>query len=150
MYRMRAGALEVLLAHPGGPLFAGKDKGYWTVPKGEYHDDEDALAAARREFQEETGWIARGPFLPLGEITQKGGKVVCAWAFEGDGEPATSVSNTFEMEWPPRSGRMQTFPEVDRCAFFAINEAETTIKARQVPFLHALRDRLMAQLGNDR
>lgn len=147
MYRMRSGVLEVLLAHPGGPLFASKDKGHWTIPKGEYDDDEDALAAACREFQEETGWTARGPFIPLGEITQKGGKVVSAWAFEGDGDPATVVSNTFEMEWPPRSGRTQAFPEVDRCAYFTMKDAEMRIKERQIPLLHALRDHLLAQRG---
>ena len=142
MYRVRDGVAEVLLAHPGGPLFAKKDDGFWTIPKGEYDDDEDALVAARREFQEETGWAAREPFVPLGEIKQKGGKIVRAWACAGDGDPAALVSNTFEMEWPPHSGRVQSFPEVDRCAFFTFEDAERKIKDRQTPFLRALREHL--------
>jgi predicted NUDIX family NTP pyrophosphohydrolase len=150
MYRVRVGVVEVLLAHPGGPLFAKKDHGHWTIPKGEHDDDEDALAAARREFHEETGVTAREPFIPLCEIAQKGGKIVRAWAFQGDCDPAMIVSNTFDMEWPPRSGRMQVFPEVDRCAFFTLKEAEARIKDRQVPLLHALRDYLDAEGAADR
>lgn len=142
MYRERDGAVEVLLAHPGGPLFANKDEGHWTIPKGEYADDEHPLDAAKREFHEETGWIAREPFIALGEITQKGGKVVRAWACEGDGDVTTIVSNTFEMEWPPKSGKRQVFPEVDRCGYFSLRDAERKIKEAQVPFLHALREHL--------
>lgn len=138
MYRIRDGAVEVLLAHPGGPLFAKKDDGCWTLPKGEYGDDEDALQAAQREFQEETGIAPRGPFLPLGEITQKGGKIVIAWAFRGDCDPAQIKSNTFEMQWPPRSGRMQHFPEVDRAVFFTLEQAKSKIKDAQVPLLDTL------------
>jgi predicted NUDIX family NTP pyrophosphohydrolase len=145
MYRLREGMLEVLLAHPGGPLFARKDEGHWTIPKGEYDPGEDALTAARREFQEETGLpapAAATAFIDLGAIRQTGGKVVQAWAFRGDCDPATIVSNTFEMEWPPRSGRMQTFPEVDRCAFLGLEHASRKIKPAQVPFLDRLRSAL--------
>jgi len=138
MYRMRGGTIEVLLAHPGGPLFRNKDDGHWTLPKGEHDNDEDPLAAAQREFAEETGLQPQGPFIDLGEITQKGGKVVHAWAFAGDCDPATLVSNTFEMEWPPKSGRTQAFPEIDRCEFFPIGDAERKIKDRQRPLLEAL------------
>lgn len=141
MYRVqgeRRATIEVLLAHPGGPLFAKKDDGHWTVPKGEYADDEDALEAARREFNEETGLTSSPPFIDLGEIKQKGGKLVRAWAFEGDCDPATIVSNTFEMEWPPKSGKRQSFPEVDRCAFFTLAQARDKIKPSQVPLLDAL------------
>jgi predicted NUDIX family NTP pyrophosphohydrolase len=140
MYRICDGALEVLLAHPGGPLFAKKDDGHWTIPKGEHDDDEDALAAAQREFAEETGIQPRGPYLDLGEITQKGGKIVRGWAFAGECDPAAIVSNTFQMEWPPRSGRMQSFPEVDRCDFFTLDQARRKIKEAQAPLL----DRLQA------
>ena len=138
MYRVRNGRPEVLLVHPGGPLFAGKDAGVWTIPKGEIEAGEDELAAARREFEEETGLRAEGPFLPLGSITQKGGKVVLAWAFRGDGDPEAIRSNTFRMEWPPRSGREAEFPEIDRAAFFDLEEAKRTINPSQVPLLEAL------------
>lgn len=147
MYRVREGMIEVLLAHPGGPFFRNKDNGHWTIPKGEYGEDEDPLIAAQREFGEETGCQApqaphapdsRDRYLDLGEITQKGGKVVRAWAFEGNCEPATLMSNTFEMEWPPKSGRMQAFPEVDRCEFFALADARRKIKEAQRPLLDAL------------
>jgi predicted NUDIX family NTP pyrophosphohydrolase len=139
MYRICNGALEVLLAHPGGPLFAKKDDGHWTIPKGEYDDDDDALAAAQREFTEETSIQPRGPFIDLGEITQKGGKVVRAWAFAGECDPAAIASNTFKMEWPPRSGRTQSFPEVDRCDFFTLDEANRKIKEAQSPFIERLK-----------
>ena len=138
MYRIRAGRPEVLLVHPGGPFFAGKDEGAWTIPKGEVEEGEDDLAAARREFEEETGLRPAGPFLPLGSITQKGGKVVHAWAFEGDAEPATIRSNSFRMEWPPRSGKQVEFAEVDRAGFFGIDEAERKINPAQVPLVEAL------------
>ena len=144
MYRVRGGHLEVLLAHPGGPLFAAKDDGHWTIPKGEYSASEDALAAAMREFEEETGVTPRGPFLPLGSITQKGGKVVTAWAFEADDcvEAGAMTSNTFRLEWPPKSGRFQDFPEVDRCEFFTITQARSKIKDTQIPLLDALESSL--------
>jgi predicted NUDIX family NTP pyrophosphohydrolase len=138
MYRSRAGHLEVLLSHPGGPFFTNKDLGAWTIPKGLVDEDEDQLAAARREFEEETGTRPEGDFVPLGEVVQKGGKTVVAWAFEGDLDPAAITSNTFKKEWPPRSGRWQTFPEVDRAAFFSIAEAKTKINPAQAQFLGRL------------
>ena len=137
--------LEVLLAHPGGPFFATRDEGHWTIPKGEPDDaDEDLLAVARREFAEEVGHAAPAqqpdgrPPLALGSIVQKGGKVVHAWAVEGDLDPATAVSNAFEMVWPPRSGRIQTFPEIDRVAWFEPGEAARRLKPTQVPFVERL------------
>ena len=115
----RAGAdLMVLLVHPGGPFWARKDAGAWSIPKGEYAQGEDALAVAVREFEEETGMRPAGEFRALGEVTQSGGKMVAAWAVEGDFDPAALKSNRFELEWPPRSGRMQSFPEVDRAEWF--------------------------------
>jgi predicted NUDIX family NTP pyrophosphohydrolase len=142
MYR-RVGRLEVFLVHPGGPFFAKKDLGAWTVPKGEYLEDEPPLEAAKREFQEETGFPISGPFLDLGAITQKGGKIVTAWAFEGNCDPAKMISNHCEVEWPPRSGRMIEIPEADRGAWFAIDEAKERIKAAQIPLV----DRLLAALN---
>jgi predicted NUDIX family NTP pyrophosphohydrolase len=138
MYRRREGALEILLAHPGGPFWKNKDAGAWTIPKGEPADGEDLLAAAIREFKEELGVEATGPFQSLGSITQKAGKVVHAWAFEGDLNPAEIQSNFFEMEWPPRSGRKMTFPEVDRAEFFSLEEARGKMNAAQVEFLGRL------------
>ncbi|QHS52693.1 NUDIX domain-containing protein [Edaphobacter sp. 12200R-103] len=134
--------LEVFLVHPGGPFWAKKDLGAWTIPKGEYSDDEDPLAAAIREFREETGFTAEGNFLPLGEIRQTGGKLVTLWAIEGDCDPDALVSMTFEMEWPPRSGRRAGFPEVDRGAWFPLTEARTRILASQQPALERLVERI--------
>src|SRR5262249_38382002 len=114
LYRRRGADLELLLVHPGGPFWAKKDAGAWMVPKGEYVEDEDPLTVARRELEEETGARVQGDFLPLGELVQTGGKRVTAWALEGDFDPTTLRSNSFEMEWPPKSGRKQSFPEVDR------------------------------------
>src|SRR5690349_19620952 len=119
MYRRVDGDLQVLLVHPGGPLWARKDAGVWTIPKGEF-DREDALAAARREFQEETGSAVEGVFVALAPVTQKSGKVVHAFAVEGNFDVATLESNTFQMEWPPKSGRTATFPEVDRAGWFSL------------------------------
>jgi predicted NUDIX family NTP pyrophosphohydrolase len=143
---------EVLLGHPGGPLFAGRDEGYWSIPKGEPdHGDETLLAVARREFAEEVG---RAPPscqpdgsapIPLGTIVQKGGKVVHAWAIEGDIDPATARSNVFELQWPPRSGRRESFPELDRVAWFAPDEARRRVKAAQIPFI----DRLIAAVAGE-
>jgi predicted NUDIX family NTP pyrophosphohydrolase len=141
LYRRSAEHLEVLLGHPGGPFFANKDEGHWTVLKGEGEPGEDLEALARREFEEETGHAApEGEPIPLGEIRQRGGKVVHAWALEGDLDPVEATSNTFEMEWPPRSGRTKEFPEIDRVAWFDLAEARTKLKAEQAPFL----DRLVA------
>lgn len=140
MFRRQGGQLEVLLAHPGGPYFERKDDGAWTIPKGETEEDgEDLLARAAIEFEEEVGLPASGDWIAIGSIVQKGGKVVHGWAFEGD-LPGTfqHQSNTFEMEWPPHSGKIQTFPEVDRVAFFPIPEAHQKLKATQRPFLNRL------------
>ena len=136
---------EVLLAHPGGPFFAKRDEGHWSIPKGEPDDGEpDLLSVARREFAEETGHDApagppegREP-IALGTIVQKGGKLVHAWAIEGDLDPTAAISNEFEMEWPPRSGRRRTFPEIDRVAWFGPEEARRRIKPTQIPFLDRL------------
>lgn len=123
MFRVRNKKLEILLVHPGGPLWAKKDDGAWFLPKGEVEDGEDELAAARREFEEETGLKPAGPFVALGRVKQRSGKVVVAWAFEGDCDPEEIRSNTFWMEWPPRSGRQREFPEVDRARFFTLEAA---------------------------
>src|SRR5579862_2247220 len=133
MYRRRGGVLEVFLAHPGGPFWAKKDA--WSIPKGEYDPPEDALTAARREFKEETGFEPHGPFIPLGETRQPGGKIVTAWAFEGDCDPSTLVSNTCMVEWPPRSGKQMEIPEVDRGGWFTIDEARPRIFRGQEKFL---------------
>ena len=136
--RSSNGQLEVFLVHPGGPFWAQKDAGAWSICKGEYGPDEDPLAAARREFTEETGFVAEGEFVSLGRVRQKGGKEVAAWICRGDFDPALLRSNTFEMEWPPKSGRLQSFPEVDRAAWFTLEEARAKILASQLPFLDRL------------
>ena len=138
LYRVRDSATQVLLVHPGGPFWAGKDAGAWTIPKGEVEAEEGQLDAARREFEEELGFSADGDFIPLGTITQKAGKVVRAWALEGDCDPAGIKSNSFTIEWPPRSGKQQAFPEVDRAAFFGIEEAKRKINPAQVELLSRL------------
>jgi predicted NUDIX family NTP pyrophosphohydrolase len=137
MYRRREGHVEVLLVHPGGPFWMKKDAGAWSIPKGEYDDGEDAFAAATREFQEETGTLAQGPFLPLAPVRQSG-KIVQAWAFEGDCQPESLGSSTFSLEWPPRSGRRQEFPEVDRAEWFGLEEARRKIIPGQVALLDEL------------
>jgi predicted NUDIX family NTP pyrophosphohydrolase len=142
MYRRGAGRIEVLLVHPGGPYWRNKDHGAWSIPKGEYGPEEDAETAARREFAEELGFEASGALKPLGDIRQKGGKRVTAFALEGDLDASRVRSIHFEMEWPPRSGRMQSFPEVDRAAWFSLDEARERIIASQ----SALLDRLAAAL----
>jgi predicted NUDIX family NTP pyrophosphohydrolase len=142
VYRQRPEGSEVLLAHPGGPFWRTRDLGAWSIFKGELDAGEDATAAARREFAEETGWVADGPLQPLGEIRQAGGKVVIAFAMESDLEPARLRSNDFEMEWPPRSGRLLTFPEVDRAEWFSLGEARRRILAGQAPLLDRLAVRL--------
>jgi predicted NUDIX family NTP pyrophosphohydrolase len=139
-FRHRHGVLEVFLVHPGGPFWARRDAGAWSLAKGEYGPAEDPLEAAKREFQEETGFSAEGEgeFLPLGEIRQPGGKQVTAWAFRGDFDPALLRSNRFTLEWPPRSGRLREFPEVDRGAWFTLAEARRRVNPGQRPLLEAL------------
>lgn len=139
MYRIQDGSLQVLLAHPGGPFFRNKDDGAWSIPKGEPEPGEDLLLTAQREFEEETGVRPAGPFLPLRPIQQKGGKIVHAWAFQGDCDPAAIRSNTFTLEWPPKSGRQVEFPEIDRAAFFDLAAARVKIKAGQEALLDELR-----------
>jgi predicted NUDIX family NTP pyrophosphohydrolase len=146
--RTDTGSLEVLLAHPGGPWFASKDAGHWSIPKGEAHEDEGLLDVARREFDEETGHEApSAPPIELGSIVQKGGKRVHAWAVEGDLDPALAHSNLFETEWPPRSGRLAQFPEIDRVAWFDPDEARRMIKPTQIPLLERLEEALDGQVG---
>jgi predicted NUDIX family NTP pyrophosphohydrolase len=138
MYRLRNTNLEVFLIHPGGPFWTNKDLGAWSIPKGEYAGDETALDAAKREFVEETGFQPTGDVIELGEIRQPGGKFVKAWAFEGDCDPKDLQSNTFTMEWPPRSGRKVEFPEVDRGAWYPLEDARRYLSAAQHPFLERL------------
>jgi len=130
--------LQVLLVHPGGPYWAKKDNGAWTIPKGEPGEEEDLLAAARREFMEETGFEVEGDFIKLTPIKQKGGKLVHAWAVEGDMDITQLKSNTFEMSWPPKSGKMQSFPEIDKAQWFALKEASEKILLAQVAFIEEL------------
>jgi predicted NUDIX family NTP pyrophosphohydrolase len=137
MYRRRKDQIEVFLVHPGGPFWAHKDHGAWTLPKGEYEGDEDPLAAAQREFREETGFTSSGPFIPLGSVRQKSGKIVTAWAFEGDCDPDHLISNTCFVEWPPRSGKRLEIPEVDRGQWFALTEAHNSIREEQRTLLEA-------------
>ena len=144
MFRTRPNGLEVLLAHPGGPFYVRRDLGAWTLPKGLVDEGEDALAAAIREFQEETGIVAGPPFIELGEIRQKSGKRVAAWAFEGDADASAITSNTTSIEWPRGSGRFETFPEIDRCAWFGLAEAKRRIIPAQAAFLDRLNDLLRA------
>lgn len=145
LYRVRA-QVEVFLVHPGGPFWAKKDLGAWTLPKGEIEEGEDPLSAAVREFTEETGFVVAGEFRPLQPLRQPSGKTILAWAVEGDCDPAELRSNVFSMEWPPKSGNRQEFPEVDRAAWFTVEEARRRIIAGQAPFLDQL-DRLGQQRG---
>ncbi len=131
MYRFRGGNLECLLVHPGGPFWRQRDAGAWSIPKGEIAPDEPVLEAAQREFEEETGVKPTGPFVTLTPIRQRGGKLVHAWAFEGDCDPRHLRSNTFELEWPPRSGKVQSFPEIDRAEFYSLEEAALKINPAQ-------------------
>lgn len=139
MFRVREGELEFLLAHPGGPFWKDRDAGAWTIPKGEIQEGEDPLAAAKREFEEEVGIKPEGQFIELTPITQKSGKIVHAWAFEGDCDTSCIRSNTFQMEWPPRSGKFIACPEVDRADFFRIAEARRKINSAQIALLEELR-----------
>jgi predicted NUDIX family NTP pyrophosphohydrolase len=142
LHRTRDNAREVLLVHPGGPFWAKKDAGAWSIPKGEYEDGEDARACALREFGEEIGSAApEGELVDLGEVRQKSGKVVAAWALEGDADADDIASNTFALEWPPRSGKTQEFPEIDRAQWFSLDEARERILPAQAPLL----DRLVEQ-----
>jgi predicted NUDIX family NTP pyrophosphohydrolase len=142
MYRQRQGSIEVFLIHPGGPFWKNKDLGAWSIPKGEYPPQEDPLSAAKREFEEETGFKvpvhSESEFVPLTPVKQPGGKLIHAWAFEGDADPSAVKSNTFEQEWPPRSGRRQTFPEVDKAAWFTFEEARRRIMKGQRPLIDEL------------
>jgi len=142
LYRWREGRLEVFLVHPGGPFWRRKEAGAWSIPKGELSPGEDPLAAARREFAEETGFSVQGEFVPLAPVTQAGGKVVHAWAVEGELDPEKIKSNTFTLEWPPSSGREQEFPEVDRAAWFGLEEARDKINPAQRRLLEELAGKL--------
>ncbi|MCI0722604.1 MAG: NUDIX domain-containing protein [Acidobacteria bacterium] len=144
LFRDVSAYLEVLLVHPGGPFWAKKDEGAWSIPKGEFDEDEDPLVAAKREFEEETGVAPSGDLIPLEPLRQPSGKVVYAWAMKGDFDPAALKSNTFSMEWPPKSGRQQEFPEVDRAAWLSIEAAKRKILKGQAPFLV----QLLEKLGN--
>ena len=135
MYRIRANKMEFLLVHPGGPFWRNKDAGAWTIPKGEIEESEEALATAKREFEEELGIKSAGPFIELAPIQQKGGKIIHAWAFEGEVDPDRISTNVFSMEWPPRSGRLQDFPEVDRAAWFDLETAKSKINPAQIALL---------------
>ncbi|HVN24743.1 MAG TPA: NUDIX domain-containing protein [Syntrophorhabdales bacterium] len=145
MYRKRGQSIQVLLVHPGGPFWAKKDLGAWSIPKGEFAEDEDALKAARREFEEETGFLPTGNFIRLGSIKQPSGKIVHAWGFEGDLDTRNIKSNTFLLEWPPQSGKQQEFPEVDRADWFNIETAKEKITKGQIDFL----DELLRNLESD-
>jgi predicted NUDIX family NTP pyrophosphohydrolase len=138
MYRRRDGVIEMFLVHPGGPFWAKKDQGAWSIPKGEFSGEEDALKAARREFEEETGFLPAGHFIPLTPIKQPSGKIIHAWAFEGDLDATAIRSTAFTMEWPPQSGKQQEFPEVDRAAWFTIEAAKEKIIQGQMGFIDEL------------
>jgi predicted NUDIX family NTP pyrophosphohydrolase len=146
LHRDGAGGPEVLLVHPGGPFWAKKDLGAWSIPKGEYEPDEDPRACALREFEEETGTrLDAADLVELGAVVQKAGKEVSAWAVRGDLDPATVRSNTFTMEWPPRSGRRQEFPEVDRAEWFALDEARAKLVPAQAELIDRLAERVTAR-----
>lgn len=145
LYRWKVDKLELLLVHPGGPFWQSKDAGAWSIPKGEFTEDEDPLDAARREFEEEIGFQIRGDCLELSPIKQKGGKVVYAWACEGDLDPNDISSNSFELEWPPHSGQIKKFPEIDRGAWFTPSEAKNKINTRQVAFIDEILKKLDQQ-----
>jgi len=143
MYRLREGQPAFLLVHPGGPFWRNKDAGAWTIPKGETAEIEEPLATAKREFEEELGLKPEGRFIPLKPVQQKGGKIVHAWAFEGDFDPSRIKSNTFKMEWPPRSGREQEFPEIDVAQWFDLATAKIKINPAQIPLLEEMDEKLL-------
>ena len=145
MYRFREMKLQVFLVHPGGPFWSRTDKAAWSIPKGEFDDLEAPLEAAKREFQEETGMPVTGDFINLGEVKQPGRKIIYVWAVEGDCDPAAIKSNTFEMQWPPKSGKYKSFPEVDRAGWFSLGEAREKLHKGQVVLI----DRLAEKLGVD-
>ena len=145
MYRFREMKLQVFLVHPGGPFWSRKDKAAWSIPKGEFDDLEAPLEAAKREFQEETGISVTGDFIDLGEVKQPGRKIIYVWAVEGDCDPAAIKSNTFEMQWPPKSGKYKSFPEVDRAGWFSLGAAREKLHKGQVVLI----DRLAEKLGVD-
>jgi predicted NUDIX family NTP pyrophosphohydrolase len=142
LYRMSKEALQVFLVHPGGPYWVKKDDGAWSIPKGEFEDDEDPLAAAKREFNEETGINLYGEFIELEPVKQKSGKIVYAWAVEGNVDATTIKSNSFEIEWPPRSGKMKSFPEIDKAEWFTIIEAIQKINPAQSPLIKELQEKI--------
>ena len=144
MFTVKNGELKIFLVHPGGPFFKNKDKGYWGIPKGLPDENEELLNAAKREFEEETGMKPKGDFIPLGTVKQKNGKVVHAWGFKCEDDSPVDVNcNTFEMEWPPKSGRKQSFPEIDKGEFFSINEAKEKINEAQKEFIMRLEKYLL-------
>jgi len=140
LYRKRHGSTEIFLVHPGGPYWAKRDDGSWSIPKGEYEEGEEAIDAARREFLEETGVAVNGPFLALRPVRQPSGKIITAWAAEGELDPARLRSNSFSLEWPPKSGITQSFPEVDRGAWFSLTEARDKLSRGQLPLLQGIAD----------
>jgi predicted NUDIX family NTP pyrophosphohydrolase len=142
LFRKVAGDIEVLLVHPGGPYWATKDEGAWSIPKGEFDQNEDPLDAARREFREETGFAPSGEIIPLETVRQPNGKFIHAWAIRGDFDPAKLQSNTFSLEWPPKSGRQEQFPEIDRAVWFSMGAAKQKILKGQTPFLKQLQKML--------
>jgi predicted NUDIX family NTP pyrophosphohydrolase len=147
LFREVADRLEVLLVHPGGPFWARKDQGAWSIPKGEFEEGEEPLSAAKREFEEETGFAPDGAVIPLEPLRQPSGKLIYAWAMQHDLDPARVRSNTFSMEWPPKSGRYQEFPEVDRAAWFSVEEARGKILKGQAVFLAQLQEKLEGRHG---
>lgn len=142
LYRRRASSVEILLVHPGGPFFARKDLGAWSIPKGEFQEGEDPLEVAKREMEEETGYVVTRSLTPLTAIKQKGGKRVFAWAAAGDFDPLGIKSNTFRLEWPPKSGQVQEFPEVDRAEWFSVSQARLKINPNQVGLIEELLSKL--------
>lgn len=145
LFREVMGRFEVLLAHPGGPFWAKKDEGAWSIPKGEFDDNENPLQAARREFKEETGFTANGEMIPLEPLRQSNAKIVYAWAMKGDFNPTLLKSNMFAIEWPPKSGKQQEFPEIDRVAWYSLEEASHKILKGQAAFLKQLQEKLSSK-----